>query len=134
MDSRSLQARNTAQPDKAPFSDGSGERGLLERCLETLEGLAHEVDACAHLADDTFCKSICTQIREHLAEPQQSIFQHLYDREINFSISSFWDGGFTVKLGDEMNGFKAETCVNSMQEAAAWLSLHALSPRSARHG
>lgn len=44
------------------------------------------------------------------------IFQELYDSEINFSISTFWDGGFSVrlggfavKLGDEMNGYRAET-------------------------
>lgn len=32
--------------------------------------------------------------------------QKLYDSEINFAIiSCFWDGGFTAKLGDELNGF-----------------------------
>lgn len=31
----------------------------------------------------------------------------LYDSEINCSLSSFWDGGFTVKLGDDINGVKA---------------------------
>lgn len=32
----------------------------------------------------------------------------LYESEINFSISCFWDGGINVRLGDEMNGFKSE--------------------------
>ncbi len=32
-------------------------------------------------------------------------FQALYDSKINFTISTFWDGGFTWKLGDELNGF-----------------------------
>ena len=27
-----------------------------------------------------------------------SIFQRLYDSEINFEVSSFWDGGFDVRL------------------------------------
>lgn len=33
------------------------------------------------------------------------ILQALYDSEINFRISCFWDGGFIVELGDEHNGF-----------------------------
>jgi hypothetical protein len=37
-----------------------------------------------------------------------SIMQRLYDSEINATMSSFWDDGFYVKLGDEMNGFRAE--------------------------
>lgn len=36
------------------------------------------------------------------------ILQEIYDSEINFTITSFWDGGFNWKLGDELNGFKAE--------------------------
>jgi hypothetical protein len=37
-----------------------------------------------------------------------SVMQHIYDSEINVSVSSFWDGGFEWKIGDDMNGFKAE--------------------------
>jgi hypothetical protein len=33
------------------------------------------------------------------------ILQALYDSEINCRIESFWDGGWTGWLGDEMNGF-----------------------------
>lgn len=29
----------------------------------------------------------------------------LYDREINFEISCFWDAGFRIRLGDRINGF-----------------------------
>jgi hypothetical protein len=47
--------------------------------------------------------------------------QQLYDREINFSISCFWDDGFTVKIGDELNGFLAETTVATYAEALEWL-------------
>ena len=32
--------------------------------------------------------------------------QALYDSELNFEISTFWDAGFDWKLGDEMNGWK----------------------------
>jgi len=54
-----------------------------------------------------------------------SVFQRLYDSEINASISTFWDGGFDVKIGDEMNGFMAETNVASFAEAEAWLEAEA---------
>jgi len=54
------------------------------------------------------------------------ILQRLYDSEINASISSFWDGGFTVKLGDEMNGFVAEAQCQTMEEAERWLFNEAL--------
>jgi len=36
------------------------------------------------------------------------VLQELYDSEINFDISTLWDGGVDWKLGDEMNGYKAE--------------------------
>jgi hypothetical protein len=50
-----------------------------------------------------------------------TVIQALYDSEINCSISSLSDGGFAVKLGDEMNGFKAETVVKTTAQAAEWL-------------
>jgi hypothetical protein len=34
--------------------------------------------------------------------------QRLYDSEINFELSCFWDGGFIWKLGDSANGYAAE--------------------------
>ena len=34
--------------------------------------------------------------------------QRLYYSEINFTVSSFSDDEFYVKLGDEMNGYRAE--------------------------
>lgn len=49
------------------------------------------------------------------------MIQRLYDSEINFSISVFWDGGIDVKLGDAMNGFSAETQVRTWNEAMIWL-------------
>lgn len=51
--------------------------------------------------------------------------QRLYDSEINFSISCFWDGGFDVKLGDSMNGFDSETQVHTFAMALAWLDQEA---------
>lgn len=50
-----------------------------------------------------------------------NILQQLYNSEINFSISTFWDGGFDFKLGDEMNGFVKEANFRSFEEGIAWL-------------
>lgn len=51
------------------------------------------------------------------------ILNALYNSEINVEISSFWDGGWTVKIGDAMNGFKAEMTFDDLSEnTAAWLT------------
>jgi hypothetical protein len=56
----------------------------------------------------------------------KTVFERLYDSEINCSVSSFcWDG-FTVMLGDEMNGFKAQTTVDTWAEVEPWLEAQAL--------
>lgn len=34
----------------------------------------------------------------------ENTLQELYDSEINFQVSTFWDGGFDWHLGDEANG------------------------------
>ena len=50
------------------------------------------------------------------------ILQALYDSEINFSVSCFWDSGFVVKLGDPVNGIAAEAVVRRWDEIETWLS------------
>ena len=50
-----------------------------------------------------------------------NILRSLYDREINFSISTFFDDGFAVALGDEMNAFKAQATVATFDDAIRWL-------------
>lgn len=55
----------------------------------------------------------------------KSIPQRLYKSEINFQISCFWDGGFDVKLGDTMNGWKAEANIYTYDEALQWLDQQA---------
>jgi len=52
--------------------------------------------------------------------------QALYDSEINFTISTFWDAGFRWKLGDESNGFVAEGEARTMKDAVAELVSAAL--------
>jgi hypothetical protein len=47
--------------------------------------------------------------------------QAIYDSEINVEISWFWDCGFTVRLGDQMNGFQAEETLATVAEIMPWL-------------
>jgi hypothetical protein len=54
------------------------------------------------------------------------ILQMLYDSEINFELSCFWDGGFTWKLGDRMNGYSAEGHARTMVDVAEELKQAAL--------
>lgn len=51
----------------------------------------------------------------------KQVMEDLYYSEINFAISCFWDGGFDVKLGDVMNGWRAEDNWDSLEEVASWL-------------
>lgn len=53
------------------------------------------------------------------------ILQDLYDSEINFSIAVFWDNGFEIKLGDEMNGYVAQGNAESFDRAIEWLRVRA---------
>jgi hypothetical protein len=55
-----------------------------------------------------------------------SVFRRLYDSEINFEVSGFYDAGFDVRLGDHLNGFLAEGKVETWDEAEAWLRDQAL--------
>lgn len=55
-----------------------------------------------------------------------TVMAELYSSEINCSISSFWDGGWTVKLGDEINGSAAEATFDAVGcEAGTWLAKQA---------
>jgi hypothetical protein len=55
-----------------------------------------------------------------------SILQRLYDSEINFEVAGFYDAGFDVRLGDALNGFIAESKVETWAEVEAWLRDQAL--------
>jgi hypothetical protein len=63
-----------------------------------------------------------------------SIFQQLYDSEINFEASCFWDAGFDVRLADAVNGFLAQDQVPTWEAAEEWLHYAALKyyPNSTR--
>ena len=51
-----------------------------------------------------------------------SVFQELYDSEINFTISVLWEGGFDVKLGDNLNGFDAEATLARWSDVESWMT------------
>lgn len=53
------------------------------------------------------------------------VVDRLYTSEINVGFQSFWDGGFTVWVGDHINGEVARrACQPGGWEAAAeWLDL-----------
>lgn len=50
-----------------------------------------------------------------------SVMQDLYHSEINFAVSTFWDGGFDLKLGDPVNGFLEAGNVDRWGQVEAWL-------------
>lgn len=60
------------------------------------------------------------------------ILTKLYDSEINYQMSTYWDGGIDVKYGDEQNGFKEEatfqekTSSDDLIASVMWLSMQAL--------
>jgi hypothetical protein len=54
------------------------------------------------------------------------ILQRLYDSEINFEVSGFYDAGFDVRLGDALNGFVVQGKVKTWDEVEAWLRDQAL--------
>jgi len=45
----------------------------------------------------------------------------LYASAINVSISWVWDGDIELKLGDRLNGYRAEGRVGTVTEIAEWL-------------
>ncbi len=46
----------------------------------------------------------------------------LYENEINFQLSTFYDGGYCAKLGDNSNGFLEEQdCFETPLQAMEWL-------------
>jgi hypothetical protein len=47
--------------------------------------------------------------------------QKIFDSEIYVSISRSWDGGITVKLGDEIKGIVAQANVGSVRDIVPWL-------------
>jgi hypothetical protein len=59
--------------------------------------------------------------------------QRLYETETNINISSFWDSGWTVKLGDGLNGHDAERTFHNdeLGELANWIERQSVKRRKA---
>ena len=55
----------------------------------------------------------------------KEVLDRLYDSEINYSVTVEWTNEILVRLGDEMNGWDAETFVRTSAEAAEWLDREA---------
>jgi len=55
----------------------------------------------------------------------RNLFEQLYNSEINLQFGWFWDAGFDVKMGDEMNGFIAEFSDHDLQKCLEWIELKA---------
>ena len=64
-----------------------------------------------------------------MSKQLDTVMRDLYNSEINCSVSCFWDGGWTVKIGDFINGFQAEATIDNSDfwglEAARWLDTKA---------
>ena len=56
----------------------------------------------------------------------EALLDHLYAGGVDASISWSYDGRIEVKLGDALNGYDAETTVDSFAEVAEWLRDKAL--------
>jgi hypothetical protein len=61
------------------------------------------------------------------------IIQDLYACEINARIEWFYDGGFSVSIGDMLNGWKASANLRTYAEAVDWLRTEVIKryPKSA---
>jgi hypothetical protein len=55
----------------------------------------------------------------------EDVLRALYAAERNVRIQSFWDCGWRVRVGDEMNGFSAERTFgpDAFDQIAGWLHL-----------
>lgn len=63
-----------------------------------------------------------------------TVIQRLYDSEINCGLSSFWDGGWTAWIGDDLNGHASEAGFNrdDLGSVPGWMHAEAarLYPKS----
>lgn len=53
------------------------------------------------------------------------VIDRLYASEINWEVSTFWDAGYEVKLGDHMNGYVAEANIALWSDVVDWLDRQA---------
>ena len=65
---------------------------------------------------------------EHGPVSLQIAMSSLYRHEINCGIKCFWDGGWDVWIGDDLNGVRAETSLlpDELDQAGSWLMATAM--------
>ncbi len=51
----------------------------------------------------------------------RTVIQRLHDVEVNARVSSMFEGHWTVRIGDDLNGWTAADTVGSFAEAEEWL-------------
>jgi hypothetical protein len=56
------------------------------------------------------------------ADLATSVLQGLYESEINYTVSAFWDCGFRWSLGDPLNGFLADGAAQTFEQAVSDLA------------
>jgi len=61
-----------------------------------------------------------------MSDDHAQIIQDLYASEINARIEWFYDGGFSVSLGDMLSGWKATNNLRTFAEAVDWLRAQAI--------
>lgn len=61
-----------------------------------------------------------------MSDDHAQIIQDLYASELNARIEWFYDGGFSVSLGDMLTGWKATNNLRTFAEAVDWLHTQAI--------
>ena len=61
-----------------------------------------------------------------MSDDHAQIIQDLYASEINARLEWFYDGGFSVSLGDVLSGWKATNNFRTFTEAVNWLRTQAI--------
>ena len=61
---------------------------------------------------------------DRITDDEISMFLNkMYESEINVGLEGFWDGGWTARIGDFMNGYrKEESGFETLGQAVTWLS------------
>jgi hypothetical protein len=58
---------------------------------------------------------------EHPKDASIFALESLRESEINFTISTFFDGGWSFRLGDSTNGYLTGIDVDTFEEGLEWL-------------
>jgi hypothetical protein len=61
-----------------------------------------------------------------MRDDHAQLIQDLYASEINARVEWFYDGGFSVSIGDMLHGWKASENLRTFVEAVDWLRVEAI--------